>query len=78
MNNRLINMMSEETWGLLNQILENPEEYRSDRFCLQYFNQEGWSLYKLKPSLVQITKPNKGLEDQELIQTYPNEFQLDF
>jgi len=71
-------MMSEETWGLLNQILENPEEYRSDRFCLQYFNQEGWSLYKLKPSLVQITKPNKGLEDQELIQSNANQFQVDF
>jgi len=78
MNNRLINMMSGETWDLLNQILENPQDYDSDRFCLQYFNNEGWGVYKLKPSLVQITKPNKGLEDQELIQSNANQFQVDF
>ncbi|MBT3947785.1 MAG: hypothetical protein HN999_00410 [Candidatus Marinimicrobia bacterium] len=78
MNNRLINMMSGETWDILNQILENPEEYCSDRFCLQYFKHEGWAVYKLKPSLVQITKPNKGLEDQELIQSNANQFQVDF
>ena len=71
-------MMSGETWDLLNQILENPEEYGSDRFCLQYFKNEGWEVYKLKPSSIQITKPNKGLEDQEVIQTYPNECQVDF
>ena len=75
MNNRLKKMMCVETWNLINRILEYPEDYGSDRFCLQYIKDEKWEVYKLKPSLVQV--PNKGLEDQEII--FPNDhlFQKD-